>query len=575
MALKWIATNNGGFWEDDGSGSSTTMPSPQVYQPAPSPQPAQPAQSFNSVVSQPITIQDKNFNNPFIQGALNQCNIAAAQASINVTNAINAAQNSGVRVSPNNYSQITQPLIQSGDFGTPAIGNTLTPAQLTAVNQKIAADQEWQLAYENDPILKRALSDSAKTGRPVMDIINSTEAYKSVLNRIPQWSALNPTYVETRDPYLDDEKPWLRQNAGMVSGIIAALATAGGAAPFAAGLYGTGANLAIGGIGTAKQNFWQPFAGAYATDLAGKSGLLGKEIQANISQRMAGVPLNTPWTGNPANPTNLPPASPPPASVPNGGLSPADTDIEQIRSQFDPFENTMTQSEAIPGYNTPGSPGFIPSTEVSKVIQDVGKTMDKQNGNTSITDLFKAGKTFEALQQIAATPAGAATIAGIIGKIFNNESAPEQTTVDTQGINMTAEYINRMKPEFYKMSQMEKDFIYNNAMEKINANLAQRGVTRGAASIQAASDLLKEIEVEDMRQQREYASRTFDNFVNYINGREDIALRNYAADTANFNAERAAFNNTIANLVQSTLGSNKAPTYKFITTDGGVTYQIG
>jgi hypothetical protein len=258
MALKWIATNNGGFWEDDGSGSATTTPSPQVYQPA------QPAQSFNSVVSQPITIQDKNFNNPFIQGALNQGNIAAAQASINVTNAINAAQNSGVRVSPNNYSQITQPLIQSGDFGTPAIGNTLTPAQLTAVNQKIAADQEWQLAYENDPILKRALSDSAKTGRPVMDIINSTEAYKSVLNRIPQWSALNPTYVETRDPYLDDEKPWLAQNSGMLSGL----------ASFAFGpLAGAGLAAATGGGIQGVKNAALPIAaGSIFGNIAQRAG---------------------------------------------------------------------------------------------------------------------------------------------------------------------------------------------------------------------------------------------------------------------------------------------------------------
>lgn len=228
------------------------------------------------------------FGNPFAEAQANMGNFAAADKTMWVTNALNAASASGinpVNLSQEGVSQITQPLLGQ------QIGSTLTPQQTALVNQKLLADQEYKNSMVSglyEKYLKDFETRSARSGEDMSAMIrNIPEAAGALRN----WLAVNPNYVSTVDPYPADRRSWLSQNKLKAALIGAAIGTVGfgllktigtpiagaasASAPTAAGTSSivSGGGLGAGGAYTAQLPNMSLISGGGGISSSAASGL--------------------------------------------------------------------------------------------------------------------------------------------------------------------------------------------------------------------------------------------------------------------------------------------------------------
>lgn len=563
MALKWVATNNGGFWEDDGKGaasSPSTTPTVQTnfaaqQNPVPAP---------TNVNSSPAVMAGTNsvWNQSFEQNEAEKARQAAIRGEVYIPVSQRNYTTDG------RYDNVTAIQQASEQYKLPWENVSMGMASgdiKTADDVRISADfLQPGRGGMNPDVRKQIEALSSQTGRPFLEVARSMAtsdpAIAAEVSKInDEWKnryGESYTVAPNQNPFDADQKSWLYQNSGIVSGIIAGLTGIG--APLMGTLAGFGTSATIGGLPLATKNLPWALGGAYGADALANAGAFGGNIQDYAGSRVTpmnynnkgSIPSGT-TTGSTATSTSNIPTSPngTPGAINN---IPSTKLRDYSVSGNNPF--TSTGPSALTGKQ------ITNAADAQKAITEVAKETAKATGNNSVLDLVKQGSWMEALKTIASTPAGAASLGGLIGQVFNNGDAPEQQAVDTGGLNLTQSYLERLKPEYYKMSDAEKDNIYNRAMEKISANLAERGVTRGAVAVEATKDLIEQIELQDLQQQRQYASNAFYSFVNFISGKESQAYTDYINATNMFNSERSAFNNNIANLIESTLGKKTTST---------------
>lgn len=569
MATRWIATNNGGFWEEydpvTGAIGKSTASSPAVTTsasqiataPATSPwaSPASLSQSFNQN-------EQRKAREAAIRGEIyipaTERNYTTDGRYDNITAIQEAAYNTNLPWENVNAA------MAAGDIKTPEdvyIAASFLQPSRGGINPDVRRELEARSSQTGLP-LYQIMQEAAKT-----DPVIAAELAKVS----PAWiDRYGSSYITApnQNPYDADQDSWLKQNSGIVSGIIAAATGVG--APLLGAAAGFGTSAAIGGLPLATQNIPWALGGAYGSDALAKAGMFGGEAQGfantrvtpwnynnvgsqSATSRSTGINAQTgqtPWQSNLSSPS---------AGISDSLYNPSMSNAYNTTAQNGlSLSNGQIDQSLVDRINNLGSTGVVNPAETADII----KKFASSTNNQSAMDLIKAGQWSAAIKSIASTPAGTAVIGSLIGKVLGgNESAPEQAAIDTGGLNITQEYINRLAPEYYAMSQAEKDRIYNNAMEKISANLAERGVTRGAVAVEATKDLLAEIELADMQQQRQYAAIAFNSFVDYLNGQESRAFQNYVNATNMFNQDRANFNNTIANLIESTLAKPSGSGY--------------
>lgn len=459
-------------------------------------------------------------------------------------------------------------------YGTPAPN----------VNVKELGDAEYRSLWgtRGDGYdLNNVQAYSQASGRSMGDIIMNEPGFEYLQSGLKNWLSIPENYNMVHQQgagQIHGDSSWLQQTLGKLAPIGAAVGSAS-LGPVAGTLIGSGMSAFDGGISNVMDNLAVNLLSSYGSDYLNKQGLYGNSTQAN---RFSTTPkidtseipstyqdyLNTQSSVNPfAESINVPTAN-------------------ELTSQSAGIESPFSQSGGMNNLSLPSSgqnlslkdPNLVANSITnSQAARDQVVKYATANKDQSALDLIQAGNWVGALQRLISTPQGAALTAGLIGKVFNNESAPEMQAIDAGGLNMTQEYLNRLKPEYYAMSQEEKDYIYKNAMEKINANLAQRGVTRGAVSMKAASDIIQAIEMQDLQQQRQFASNAFYSFVDYLNGKEQQAYTNYINATNQFNESRAAFNQNIAGLIELSSGKKTGSSYKTVLTpnkDGGYTVSV-
>jgi hypothetical protein len=200
----------------------------------------------------------------------------------------------------------------------------------------------------------------------------------------------------------------------------------------------------------------------------------------------------------------------------------------------------------------------IQDPAIAKLVQGAatgGEALTKVISNNptllqKISSAFSTGGVMSGINEIMQNKTTAGLFTGLLSSFLGGAGdKPEKSEVGTGGVDVLQTFVNRLNPDYYGMSQDDKDAIFNNNIGKIQAALARKGLTKGAAEIEATSKLIQAIELEDIQNKQSYANQAWSHFINFLNGNEAIARANYNADLSNYETKKQTLNERIADIV--------------------------